>query len=96
MSPAQRGVALAGGLGRLPEAPGTWASLAAIPAAWGLHALGGFPLVALTAIAAFGAGLWAVRGYLAEAASPDPSEVVIDAVVGMWLALLPLSLGLWL
>jgi phosphatidylglycerophosphatase A len=89
-------VATVWGIGRLPEAPGTWASVAAVPAAWGLHAAGGFPLLAAATAAAFAAGWWAVARYLPHAADGDPSEVVIDEVVGMWLALWPLSAGLWL
>ncbi len=96
MTRLQRQLALAGGLGRLPQAPGTWGSLGAIPAAWALHALGGFPLFAAATVAAFAAGLWAVSAYIAESGESDPSEVVIDEVVGMWLTLWPLSLGLWL
>lgn len=84
------------GVGRLPQAPGTWASVAAIPAAWALHALGGFPLLAAATLAAFAAGMWAVALCLPHAADGDPAEIVIDEVVGMWLALWPLSLGLWL
>jgi phosphatidylglycerophosphatase A len=91
----QKQIALAVGLGRLPQAPGTWGSLGAIPVAWGLHALGGFPLFAAATVAAFAAGFWAVRAYLAESGRDDPSEVVIDEVVGMWLTLWPLSFGLW-
>jgi phosphatidylglycerophosphatase A len=83
------------GLGRLPFAPGTWGSLGAIPAAWALHALGGFPLFAAATIGLFAAGLWAVGAYVAETGDGDPSEVVVDEVVGMWLTLWPLSLGLW-
>ncbi len=96
MTRAQEMIAVAGGLGRLPGAPGTWASIAAIPVAWGLHALGGFPLVALATLAAFAAGLWATGAYLAATGTDDPGEVVVDEVVGMWLALWPLSFGLWL
>jgi phosphatidylglycerophosphatase A len=94
MSPAAL-VATAGGIGRLPEAPGTFASLATIPLAWGLHALGGFPLVALGTLAAIAAGFWAARAYLAETGADDPPEIVIDEVAGMLVALWPLSLGLW-
>jgi phosphatidylglycerophosphatase A len=83
------------GLGRLPQAPGTFASLAAIPLAMGLHFLGGFPLVAMVTAGLFGMGLMATALYIADGTDPDPSEVVIDEVVGMLLALWPLSLGLW-
>jgi phosphatidylglycerophosphatase A len=95
MSPAQRWIALGGGLGRLPQAPGTWGSLGAIPAAWALHALGGFPLFAIATAALFVAGLWAVAAYVADTGVTDPSEVVVDEVIGMWLTLWPLSYGLW-
>lgn len=84
------------GIGRLPEAPGTWGSLAAIPLAWGLHAAGGFPLMAAATAALFALGVWASAAYAAQAGVADPGEVVIDEVVGMLIALWPLSLGLWL
>jgi phosphatidylglycerophosphatase A len=83
------------GLGRVPQAPGTFGSLAAIPLAWGLHFLGGFPLMAMVTVGLFGMGLMATALYTAGGTDPDPSEVVIDEVVGMLIALWPLSLGLW-
>ncbi len=82
-------------VGLLRPAPGTWGSAAAIPVAWGLHWAGGFPLLAAATLAAF------VLGWLATAAvtrggdDHDPSEIVIDEVVGQWIALWPLSGGLW-
>lgn len=83
------------GIGRAPGAPGTWASLAAIPLTWGLHWLGGFPLVAMVTVALFVAGWWASFEYLAGRRE-DPSEIVIDEVVGQMIALWPLSGGLTL
>lgn len=83
------------GLGRVPQAPGTFGSLVAIPLAWGLHFLGGFPLMAMVTAGLFGMGLMATMLYTAGGTDPDPSEVVIDEVVGMLIALWPLSLGLW-
>jgi phosphatidylglycerophosphatase A len=88
-------LATLGGIGRLPEAPGTWASLATLPLAWGLHWAGGFPLVAAATLALTFAGFWATRIYLAETGRDDPPEIVIDEAAGMLLALWPLSLGLW-
>lgn len=85
-----------GGVGFAPVAAGTWGSLAALLAGYLLHRGGGFPLLAVATLAALLAGLWAARR---EADSPgkfDPSWIVIDEVVGMWIALFPLSLGLWL
>ncbi len=89
-----RQVAAGFGLGYLPEMPGTWASLAAIPLAWVLHALGGFALVAAGTVALTLAGVWALA-QLPET-SEDPGWVVIDELAGMMLALWPLSLGLTL
>ena len=82
--------------GLAPVAPGTAGSLAALVAGYALHVLGGpVLLVAATAVAFFG-GWWATARYTADGANPDPSEVVIDEVAGMWLALWPLSIGLWM
>ena len=88
-------IATLGGIGRAPQAPGTWASLATLPVAFVLHGLGGFPLfAAATGLCAVG-GFLAVRAYLAGG-DGDPPEVVIDEMLGMLLALWPLSFGLWL
>lgn len=88
-----RHIATVGGVGYLPMAPGTFGSLAAIPLTWALHAAGGFALVAAATIAVTVAGWWASREMLAGA-EDDPSEIVIDEVAGMMVALWPLSLGL--
>ncbi len=79
--------------GHLRPAPGTWGSLAAIPAAWALHLIGGPLLLVSATILAFLSGLWATERYIAGADDHDPSEIVIDEVVGQWIALLPVSLG---
>ena len=93
MNGPARLIATFGGVGLLPGAPGTWGSLAAIPLAWGLHWLGGFTLIAAATGVLFAAGWWASHVYLAGR-EDDPSEVVIDEVVGMLLTLWPLSAGL--
>lgn len=87
-----RQVATVFGIGLLPGAPGTWGSLAAIPLTWALHWLGGFPLVAGATVVLFAVGSWAAHVYAAP--GTDPAEVVIDEVVGMMLALWPLSYGM--
>ncbi len=81
------------GVGLMRPAPGTWGSLAALPCVWALHLLGGFALVALATAAIFAAGWWAAVVETRGAADPDPSEIVIDEVAGMFLALWPVSLG---
>jgi phosphatidylglycerophosphatase A len=83
-------------VGYLKPAPGTWGSAAALPVAFLLHGLGGFPALAIATAAAFLLGTWAVERVTAGVADKDPSEIVIDEVVGMWIALWPLSAGLWL
>jgi phosphatidylglycerophosphatase A len=81
--------------GWLKPAPGTWGSLAALPFVWILHVIGGPALLAVAIAAAYVVGLWAIRGLLETSDSEDPSEIVIDEVVGMWIAMLPVSLGAW-
>jgi len=95
MSALPRQIATAFGLGHLP-APGTVASAATVPLAWALHAMGGFWLVAAATVAAIAGGHWAAARYTEGKADADPSEVVIDEVAGMLIALWPLSLGLTL
>lgn len=76
------------GLGNLPKAPGTWGSLAALPLAWVLHKTLGMEGLLVAAIVLFGIGWWAAADYVAWSGEEDPSPVVVDEVVGQWLALL--------
>lgn len=63
------------------------APILAILLAWGLHWLGGFPLLAVATIALAIYG-WSVR--------PARNNVpVADLIAGQWLALWALSGGLW-
>lgn len=89
-----RAVATCGGIGLLRPAPGTWGSAAAIPAAWLLHGLGGFALLAAATLAVLALGWWAARAEAAATGRHDASEIVIDEVAGLWIALWPLSAGL--
>ncbi|MEJ2036237.1 MAG: phosphatidylglycerophosphatase A [Maritimibacter sp.] len=79
--------------GYLKPAPGTWGSLAALPFVWALHVLGGPWLLGVAIVIAFFAGLWATKGMTEGTDNKDPSEIVIDEVVGMWIAMLPASIG---
>ncbi len=83
------------GVGYLRPAPGTWGSLVALPLAWALHILGGFPLLVLAAFAVFAGGWWATAQMTAGQSDHDPSEIVADEVVGQWIALAPLSYAAW-
>lgn len=83
------------GVGYIRPAPGTWGSLAALPLGWLLHVLGGLPLLALGVLAAFAAGWWATAVMTRGQANKDPGEVVIDEVLGQWIALLSISWPAW-
>ncbi len=84
------------GIGLLPGAPGTWGSMAALPLAYGLHYLGSFPLLAVATLMVFIIGLWAATIETKGREDHDPAEIVVDEIVGQWIALFPLSAGLWL
>ncbi|MCV2881045.1 phosphatidylglycerophosphatase A [Actibacterium sp. XHP0104] len=81
------------GAGLLKPAPGTWGSLAALPAAYGVLVLGGWQLLALATIAVFFIGWWATARETAGKDDHDPSEIVIDEVAGQWIALMPVAYG---
>jgi phosphatidylglycerophosphatase A len=70
------------GVGHLPKAPGTWASLIALPFAFGIHYLGGLPVLLLFVLYFFGIGWWAAHVYVKRRMVKDPGEIVIDEVVG--------------
>ncbi|MEM9762647.1 MAG: phosphatidylglycerophosphatase A [Pseudomonadota bacterium] len=86
------------GIGQLPGAQGTYASLATLPFAWALHWLGGFWLFLPVTLALVALAWWATRETLASRglADGDPQDIVIDEVAGQLIALWPLSLGLTL
>ena len=75
------------GIGLLPLAPGTWASLAALPLGWLLHAAFGPPGVAAAAAALFAVGWWTASKVIASGGDHDPSYIVIDEVAGQLVAL---------
>jgi phosphatidylglycerophosphatase A len=83
------------GIGRAPFAPGTVASIFALPVAWlVLRYFGPVALFSLSfAVAAL--GTWACDVYVRATGTDDPSECVIDEVAGQFLAcsLAPLSFG---
>ena len=81
--------------GLLRPAPGTWGSAAAVAVAFGLHRLGSFPLHAAATVAVALLGYWATRAETRGKTDHDPSEIVIDEVVGQWLATWPISFAVW-
>ena len=76
-------------VGHMRPAPGTWGSLAALPAAWLIVMMSGpWGLVIGSALAYF-IGVWATAVETKGKEDHDPSEIVIDEVAGQWIALLP-------
>lgn len=82
------------GLGRLPVAPGTWASLAALPLAWLLDEFAGVAGIAAAGIVLTPIGIWASQAYVARQRAQDPGEIVVDEIAAQLLVLtvVPLSL----
>ncbi len=95
MRPLAHLIATVGGTGYLRPAPGTWGSAVALPLGFGLHAIGGFPLLALGAASSFAKGWWATAEMTRDSKDHDPSEIVIDEVAGQLIALMPLSYASW-
>ncbi len=83
------------GVGHIRPAPGTWGSLVSLPYAWLLHMVGGFPLLLIGVIVALFIGWWATAKMTKDSDDHDPSEIVVDELVGQWIALLPLSYAAW-
>jgi len=81
------------GIGYLRPAPGTWGSLFALILAILLVKIFGIIgfVFALLSISAF--GWWATSVYLKQIKTKDPSEVVIDELVGQWIAVLPIVIS---
>jgi phosphatidylglycerophosphatase A len=91
MNAIARALATALGLGYVPFAPGTFGSAAGLLLWWGLPAS---PAVQVGAIVAlFAAGSWS--GSVAERhfGTTDPSQVVIDEVMGMLITLFLIPVG---
>ncbi|WP_010139534.1 phosphatidylglycerophosphatase A family protein [Oceanicola sp. S124] len=86
-------IATVGGTGYLKPASGTWGSAAGLALAVLLHWLGGPLLLAVALVVVWVAGLWAVKAETAGKTDHDPSEIVVDEVVGIFVAFLPVSLG---
>ena len=82
------------GSGFLRPAPGTWGSLAALPVAWALHALGGPALLIGAILIAAAAGIPLIRAETAGG-EEDPGWIVLDEWAGQWTALVPVSVGAW-
>jgi phosphatidylglycerophosphatase A len=94
MSPTSL-IATLGGIGRTPIAPGTVASLVALPFAFVFARYAGTAGLLLATIAASAVGIWASDLHARSVGNADPSECVVDELAGQWLTCVfaPLSLG---
>ena len=81
------------GVGLLKPAPGTWASLAALPLFWIIYETAGLMGIMVIGAATFYFGWKATEVYSQQTQSHDASEVVIDEVVGQFIALVPVAIG---
>ncbi len=84
------------GAGHIRPAPGTWGSIAAFPAAWILYSIGGPWLLLVSTPALYALGVAVLRHESDGLDDHDPSWVVVDEVVGQWIALLPVAFGAYL
>lgn len=80
-------------VGHLKPAPGTWGSLAALPAAYLIMSWAGFWGLVFASFIVYWLGYWATLEETKGQDNHDPSEIVIDEVVGQWIALMPVAYG---
>ena len=82
------------GVGYARFAPGTVASVVALPLAWLISWTFGYQTLIVPSALVYGVGVWSCGAYAATTHEIDPSECVIDEVAGQWLAcaFAPLSL----
>ena len=80
------------GAGLLPDMPGTWGSLAALPCAWAIRSLFGAAGLAIAAVLIFIVGCWAAGMVAKKSGVADPGAIVIDEVAAQWVVLLPAPL----
>lgn len=75
--------------GYAPVGPGTAGSAAAVAIAWVLHRYAGLPAIefAFLAIGLFAPAIWAADVTARATGLKDPQIVVVDEVVGQWIAI---------
>ena len=79
-------------LGFLRPAPGTWGSIAAVILAYMILITIGFSAFCFILFLTILIGFWSTKNYTEKNSDKsDPSEVVIDEVIGQWIAILPLG-----
>lgn len=84
------------GIGRLRPAPGTLGTLGAIPFGYAIMWAGGPVALGLSALALLGIGTWAAAAYARKSGQKDDQCIVVDEVIGLWIAAIPAGLTPWL
>ncbi len=79
------------GAGYAPKAPGTVGTVAALPFAVVFAEFGGQNLLLIAVLMTSVLGIWVAEQYMKATGVHDPGAVVIDEVVGVWIALLPVA-----
>ena len=73
-------------------APGTWGSIAGIISAYTFLQITNFLAFCFLLIFSIFIGFWTTKKYIEQnPEKSDPSEVVIDEVIGQWIAILPIG-----
>ena len=79
-------------IGFLRPAPGTWGSIVGILLAYELLNTMGFLTFFIILLFTIIIGFWSTKNYIKNSSEKsDPSEVVIDEVIGQWIAILPIG-----
>ena len=82
-------------VGFLRPAPGTWGSFAGMISAYILFITINLFTFCLILFFTILIGLWTTKNYIEQnSKKSDPSEVVIDEVIGQWIAVLPIGFTL--
>ena len=79
-------------IGFLRPAPGTWGSIAGIILAYILLSKMGFSTFLIILLITIILGFWSTKNYIKKSSDKsDPSEVVIDEVIGQWITVIPIG-----
>ena len=86
-------VATWGGFGLMRPGPGTWGTIGGVPFGIFLLVFGGVPALVIASVIFFAIGLWASKHFEQMVREKDSSMIVIDEVVGLWIAMIPCVLA---
>ena len=86
------------GAGLLRPAPGTIGTLAAMPFGYAIVYFGGYLSLAAAALALFIVGTYSANYFGKKSGQKDDQCIVVDEVIGLWIAAIPAELDwqLWI